>query len=182
VGPPNSDLAALRAKGTANVGVVGLDSSHNAWLQGLKGPVKFNSVPYKGASQVAVDLMGGHVDYAVMSLAFSQQYAQDNRAKILMVSSDTVAPTHANIPTFRTAGFDGRAATHWYGFVTRSPLNSPEVERFNSLVRNIIKNNKKIDAIRQQGVNFVTLDVAKTQEILSQEIKFYTQLRAETKR
>jgi tripartite-type tricarboxylate transporter receptor subunit TctC len=182
VGPPNSDLAALRAKTDVNVGVVGLDSAHNAWLQGLRGATRFNSVPYKGANQVMTDLMGGHVDYAVVSLAFSQQYAQDGRAKVLMLSLETTAPTHPNVPTFRAAGFSGRAATHWYGFVTRSPVNESHVQKFNALVQDIIKNNAKIDAIRQQGVSFNALGTAKSQEILAQEIKFYTQLRAEPKR
>ncbi len=92
-------------------------------------------VPYKGGSQVMIDLMGGHV-----ALMFSNQlgvlpHIKAGKLKALGVASAGRSTALPDVPTFAEAGFPDFKVSVWWGVM--GPAAMPK-EIVNQLNREIV--------------------------------------------
>ena len=88
-----------------------------------KAEIKFNNIPYKGGAPAVADLLAGHVDALMVTLAAALPHIQAGRLTALGVSSakrSTGAPT---IPTIAEAGVAGYDLNSWQGFL--APAGTP---------------------------------------------------------
>ena len=101
----------------------------NYWLTGamLKDAsgVDFNLVEEpNGAAAEIQNLLGGHVDSIVCTMAEVAQYVQSGDFKILAVASNerSTVEAFANVPTFKECGYEIEVGT-WRGFMV--PKDTP---------------------------------------------------------
>lgn len=88
-----------------------------------KAEIKLNNIPYKGGAPAVADLLAGHVDALMVTLAAALPHIQSGRLTALGVSSakrSTGAPT---IPTISEAGLTGYDLNSWQGFL--APAGTP---------------------------------------------------------
>ncbi len=85
--------------------------------------VKIVHIPYKGAGASVVDLLGGHVDLAFVSLSSVAPQLKANKLRALAITSAKRSALMPELPTFAEAGLKGYEVTGWYGVVT--PVGTP---------------------------------------------------------
>ncbi len=78
-------------------------------------------VPYKGGAQITTDLLGGHVESAVLVLSTAMPFLKDGTIKALSISDTVRAPSLPNVkPIGEEDGFSGLALPLWQGFFVKS--------------------------------------------------------------
>jgi tripartite-type tricarboxylate transporter receptor subunit TctC len=85
--------------------------------------VKIVHIPYKGAGASVVDLLGGHVDLAFVSLSSVAPQLQAKKLRALAITSAKRSALMPELPTFDEAGLKGYEVTGWYGVL--APAGTP---------------------------------------------------------
>ena len=120
--------------GKLNYGSSGIGSSTHLAGELLKSLAKINivHVPYKGASQALIGLMGGEVDMVVIGPPAAMPHIQAGKVRALAVLSKERVPSLPNVPTSKEAGIDNFEVTTWYGIL--APAGTPRdiVNRLNA--------------------------------------------------
>ncbi|GAA5233124.1 tripartite tricarboxylate transporter substrate binding protein [Verticiella sediminum] len=119
-----------------------------AELGGLENAV---TVPYKGTSQMVNDLLGGHIDIALVSAALATPLHHDKRAKALAVGTPERYTRLPDVPTFDEAGYPAKGGTTWYGLMVREGTPQPIVDRIYRAVQDAGKKPDVLTAIESQG-------------------------------
>jgi tripartite-type tricarboxylate transporter receptor subunit TctC len=83
---------------------------------------KFQHVPYKGASQIATDVIGGQVQLGIGAYTSMSPHVNSGRAKLIGVTNDVKVPNKPELPLLADAapGYDSRG---WFGYV--APAGTP---------------------------------------------------------
>ncbi len=91
-------------------------------LRGQAGGFTYVHVPYKGTTQMATDLIGGHVDWTIHSYAALEPHVRSGKLRLLGISNPTRVPQLPGVPAIaETApGYDSRG---WFGFL--APAGTP---------------------------------------------------------
>jgi tripartite-type tricarboxylate transporter receptor subunit TctC len=89
-------------------------------------------IPYRGATQAAVDVMSNRVQAHLGAVSIVRPYILDGRMRALAVPSSARSPLLPNVPTMAEAGVPGFEWRTWASFVV--PLATPRaiVERLNA--------------------------------------------------
>ena len=82
----------------------------------------FLHVPYKGASQITVDVMGGQLQTGIGSYTSLSPHVLSGKLRLIGVTNDVRVPNKPDLPIFAAAvpGYDMRG---WFGFV--APAGTP---------------------------------------------------------
>jgi tripartite-type tricarboxylate transporter receptor subunit TctC len=88
---------------------------------------KFQHVPYKGASQIAGDVIGGQVQLGIGAYTSLSPHVNSGRAKLIGVTNDVKVPNKPELPLLADAapGYDSRG---WFGYVAPAGM-PPEIVR-----------------------------------------------------
>ena len=108
-------------------------------------------VPYKGAGQAMIDLVGGQVQmaFAIVSAALPQ--VQAGKVRALAVSSPQPSPLVPDLPTLNELGLSGFDVKGWNGFV--APAGTPRaiVMRINAEAMRALKQPEVVQRLRGAG-------------------------------
>ncbi len=113
-----------------------------------------NHVPYKGGSQVEVDVMaqvldGGIVLYSAGDLG----HAERGTLKILAVTSDERLPSAPAIPTAREAGFPALVSYTWFALVGPRGLSKDYVSRMNRETNDYLRLPSTVARLASLGIS-----------------------------
>lgn len=72
-------------------------------------------IPYRGASAVVNDTLGGQIDVGVATLPSVLPLLADGRLRALAVTSRKRWPSLPDVPSFAEAGVPGYESDNWYG-------------------------------------------------------------------
>jgi tripartite-type tricarboxylate transporter receptor subunit TctC len=129
-GVPVQSLKDLIALAKAKPGRLSYASSGNGTTPHLAGEllktmagIDMVHIPYKGAGASVVDLLGGHVDLAFVSLASVVPQLKARKLRALAVTSARRSTLMPDLPTFTEAGLLGYEFTGWTGLV--APTGTP---------------------------------------------------------
>ena len=129
-GVPAQSLKDLIALAKAKPGRLSYASSGNGTTPHLAGEflktmagIDMVHIPYKGAGASVVDLLGGHVDLAFVSLASVVPQLKAKKLRALAVTSAKRSTLMPDLPTFMEAGLRGYEFTGWTGLV--APTGTP---------------------------------------------------------
>ncbi len=119
------ELAALARTRPVSIGVTGIGAiSHLALelFQAAAG-VKFQAVPYRGASQAVTDLLGGQLDGLFGDVPTIMSQVKAGKLKALAATSIERSDIFPDVPTFVEQGFADTIADQWAG--TLAPALTP---------------------------------------------------------
>lgn len=78
-------------------------------------------VPYKGGAQITTDLIGQHVDSAVLVLSTAMPFLKDGSIKALSISDTVRAPSLPDVKRIgEEEGFSGLSLPLWQGFFVKA--------------------------------------------------------------
>ena len=106
-------------------------------------------VPYRGASQGAVDVASGHVDLAFTGMSQLKPHLDSHRVKLLATSGLRRLQSAPETPTIAEQGYPGFEAVVWWGIL--APAGTPPgiVEQLN---RALARSLAHPDVTRRLGV------------------------------
>jgi tripartite-type tricarboxylate transporter receptor subunit TctC len=128
VASPNSKMgsiadlvgAAKNAKQPMTVGTYTAGFHLSAeWFASTTG-TKFVNVPYKGAPEVFIGLMGDQLDWGVSDLIAAMPQVKAGKLKALAVSGDKRHPDYPDIPTVKESGYPEYVNYTWTSLYMRS--------------------------------------------------------------
>ena len=108
-------------------------------------------VPYKGAGQAMIDLVGGQVQmaFAIVSAALPQ--VQAGKVRALGVTSLQSSPLAPDLPTLHDLGLTGFDVKGWNGFVAPSGTPRAIVARINAEAMRALKQSEVVQRLKTAG-------------------------------
>jgi tripartite-type tricarboxylate transporter receptor subunit TctC len=113
--------------------------------------VKFEHVPYKGASQGLTDLAGGHIVFSVQTVSSSAGMIRAGTLRAIAHTGKTRLPDFPDIPTFKELGYD-MVATLWFALSGPANLPKPIVEKVNSEINRGVRSPETEARFRRDGL------------------------------
>jgi tripartite-type tricarboxylate transporter receptor subunit TctC len=121
------ELAALARErpGTISIAITGLGAISHLGLELFQAAagVKFQAVPYRGASQAVTDLLGGQLDGLFGDTPTVMEPIKAGKLKALAATSQDRSDIFRDVPTFVEQGFADTIASQWAG--TLAPAGTP---------------------------------------------------------
>jgi tripartite-type tricarboxylate transporter receptor subunit TctC len=119
--------------GELTVGTPGNGSAHHLAhvLLGQKTDTKYTFVAYKGGAPAVTDLLGGHIDAVIITLAAVTEHVRAGRLVPIAVTTANRSEALPDVPTVQEGGVDGFTAETWQGFFVPVKTPRPLVEKIN---------------------------------------------------
>ena len=121
-----------------------------AWFANLAG-VKFSNVPYKGASQMAMDVVGSQLDVGFSDVAGVASLAQSGKLRALAVSGEERHPDFPDIPTIRESGFPDYVTYTWASLFVRTETPDSIVSKLWGTMEKAFATQEAKDAVSKSG-------------------------------
>lgn len=88
----------------------------------IMGGFTFQHIPYKGATQIVTDVMGGQVQLGIGAYTSLSPHVLSGRLRLIAVTNPVRVPNKPELPIFADAvpGYDSRG---WFGYV--APAGTP---------------------------------------------------------
>ncbi|MFT3799991.1 MAG: tripartite tricarboxylate transporter substrate binding protein [Burkholderiaceae bacterium] len=96
-------------------------------------------VPYKGASPLATDLLGGQVDSAWIDVSTATAHLQAGKLRALAVTGPRRAPMLPDVPTLAEKGYSGFEPLGWVGVMVASGTPKPIVDAISNAIQQVMK-------------------------------------------
>lgn len=119
-------VAMARAKpGKFTVGVTGIASPAHITGEFLRASsgIELVSVFYKGVAGAIVEVLGGQINSAIVTISPVLPHAKAGRLKVLAVTSGRRVVQLPDVPTFIESGYAGLEVVNWYGVL--APAGTP---------------------------------------------------------
>lgn len=102
------------------------------------GGFKFQHIPYKGASQIITDVMGGQVQLGIGAYTSLSPHVLSGRVRLIAVTNPVRVPNKPELPIFADAvpGYDSRG---WFGYVAPAATPREIVARLNQEINRAMK-------------------------------------------
>jgi len=109
-------------------------------------------VPYKGMGGALNDLVGGHVQAAIVALQTAAPYTQSGKLRMLAVMSAERSPAFADVPTLRELGFPDLEVETWYGLFAPAGTPAEAVATVNTEVNALLGQPDLRELLAKQGM------------------------------
>ena len=159
--------------GKLNLGGSGLNSANHAAHErlGRDFGVKTTYVPYKGTGDLAIAVLGGHIDGAMTYTPFA--IANRGKVRALAVAMETRHPLLPDVPTFKELGVD------WVDGAFRGigvpKATSPEArKRLSDVFATINADPEMKELAAKAGFELVNVGVADMDAFMRTRTKIYT--------
>src|SRR5688500_11384089 len=156
-------LAAAKSKGISlgNVGNGSLAHLTTIVLNQATG-AKFEPVAYKGGGPLSADLIGGHVELAMASVAAQAQHVRGGKMRALVLTGEKRSHTMPEVPTLKELGIDV-VAHAWWGILAPAGTPKPIIDKFHAeLVKALRLPDVNKTLTETQGMDVVALSPAAT--------------------
>ena len=135
----------------------------------------FQHIPYKGASQIATDVIGGQVQLGIGAYTSLSPHVLSGRLRLIAVTNPVPVPNKPDLPIFADAvpGYDSRG---WFGYV--APAGTPReiIRALNEEINRALKLPDVADKMIAAGLIIVTESPEFFGEILRSDYAKYGKL------
>jgi len=98
--------------------------------------VRMVHVPYKGLGPAITELIGGHVQILISTLASAAPHLKGGKMRPLAVTTAKRSAVVPEVPTMIEAGVPGYEFSTWYGLFVAAGTPRPLIDRLNTETRN----------------------------------------------
>ncbi|PJX20949.1 ABC transporter substrate-binding protein [Advenella sp. S44] len=141
--------------GKINAASSGIGGSAHIGIEMIKreADIDIAHIPYKGAGQVAGDLLGGQIDMYFDNLPASLASIQNGRLNAIAVASSQRSAAIPDVPTFAESGYPDMLITPWFGLL--APAGTPEqnISKLNAAFNAAFKDPEVQKKFTDLGVN-----------------------------
>lgn len=127
-------LALAKTQGrTLNFASIGLGTPQHLMMERLKQQtgVDIRMVHYKNPSAGQTDVIAGHVDFIISTVAFCESLVKAGKLKALAVTSMERLAQFPEVPTVTEGGYKGFITDGWYAMMLPAKTPVPLVKAYN---------------------------------------------------
>jgi tripartite-type tricarboxylate transporter receptor subunit TctC len=128
------ELVALAKTKPVSIGITGLGAVSHLGLELFQAAagVRFQAVPYRGASQAVTDLLGGQLDGLFGDVPTVMTQVRTGKLKALAATSKERSDIFPDVPTFVEQGFADTVADQWAGSLAPASTAPAVIARLNA--------------------------------------------------
>lgn len=151
----------------------GSGSPTHLGMELLKMSAGFDSahVPYKGAAQANIDLIGGHVDMTFGVMRTLRPFAVAGKLRFLAAASAKRALLEPDLPTLAEAGYKGIEIVTWHGLLGPAGMPAALVSRIQSEARKSILSPEMQQKLSAGGMEPVASTPAEFESFLRADVE-----------
>lgn len=134
-------VAAAKAQpGNINYASVGTGSTQHLTMEMFRSVagIKLNHVPFKGASEAYVQMLGGQIPIMFDSIATASTQVKSGKLRGLGIATLTRSPFLPDVPTIAESGYPGFEAIGWIGIAAPAGTPRPILDKLNAEMVRII--------------------------------------------
>lgn len=156
----------------ANYGSVGAGTSTHleSELFNTMAGTKMEHVPYKGSAPALLDLVGGNINVMFDAYASSKPFINDNKIRLLAVTTAQRSKLLPNVPTVAESGLPGYEAMPWLGFVAPAHTPAAVVNKFHSELVEVLKEPAVQERFQSLGLEIIGNKPAEFSAFLKNDI------------
>lgn len=109
------------------------------------------AIPYKGTSAMVSDLLGGHLEIAMLSANLATPMLNDGKIKAFAVGTKDRFKSLPNVPTFLQASGQNINGTTWYGLFVKAGTPPEIIKKIERDLMEIAGDEKILATINAQG-------------------------------
>jgi tripartite-type tricarboxylate transporter receptor subunit TctC len=91
--------------------------------------IQMMHVPYKGIAPALTDLLGGQIDFALLTPITIVSQLGSDKMRVIGITAPVRHPMLPDAPTVKEAGYPQATATVWYGLFGPAKIPAPVLER-----------------------------------------------------
>jgi tripartite-type tricarboxylate transporter receptor subunit TctC len=118
--------------------------------------IKLTHIPYKGASQGVVDVIGGSVELYMSSIPTLIGHIRNGKLRALTVTSAKRVADLPDVPTIAESGYKGFDAVTWFGILGPAKMPAEAVTKLNAEIVKALKSPELRKKMAEQGVDLAS--------------------------
>ncbi len=126
-------------------------------------------VPYKGASQGLLDLVGGHIAFAAQTLTSTFGQIRSGTLTAVAQTADRRLPDFPDLPTFKEQGFPDLVTTTWFSLSAPAGLPPDIVQKVNRTIVQTMGRPEIDRRMREEGMVTQPLTPAQFVQLIESE-------------
>ena len=131
--------------------------------------IKLMHVPYKGAGEAMIGLLGGSVDLLVVSTPTALAPVKGNQMRLLGISGKSRVDVFPNVPTFAEAGVPTFNLFNWSGLAAPKGTPKEVIARLQAEVQKALQAPDMKDFLAQMGSQPGNLDSPAFAQLIERE-------------
>lgn len=140
-----------------------------AELLRMEGQARFMPIDYQGSAQALTDLLGGHVDYVVDTIASLRPHIQKGSAKALGVTSAAATALLPGVPSVAEQGINGYELVGWNVLYVPSATPHEITEKLKQVSREVLARQDVQERLLTLGVQPLLLEDQELSTYLDKE-------------
>lgn len=143
------------APGRLNFGSGGTGTTNHLANELLKSLERINivHVPYKGATQAMLALIGGEVDEVIVAVAPALPQIRAGKVRPIAVLSERRVAALPDVPTAKEAGVDKFNMSIWYGLFAPAGTPADLIARLNQEATRALESNELRERMTVMGID-----------------------------
>ena len=161
---PAASLAEFIAYAKTNPGRIRYGSSgigaspHLATLLFEKNAgLKMTHVPYKGVAAALNDLIGGHIEFLLVTPVTIVPHLGSDKLRVIAISSPSRHPFLPGVPTIKEAGLPQATVMTWYGMLGPARIPAPVTERLRREIAAVVERPAIRERLEKIGLQLAPL-------------------------
>jgi tripartite-type tricarboxylate transporter receptor subunit TctC len=126
-------------------------------------------VPYKGAAQGLLDLVGGHIAFAAQTLTSTFGQISAGTLTAVAHTADRRLPDFPDLPTFKEQGFPDLVTTTWFSLSGPAGLPPEIVQKVNRAIAQTMARPEIAQRMREEGMVTQALSPAEFLRLIEAE-------------
>ena len=168
--------AAKVSRDTLNVGTYTAGFRLSAEWFASESATKHMNVPYKGAPEIFLGLMGNQLDWGVSDLIAAMPQVKAGKLKALAVSGEKRHSDYPDIPTIKESGYPGYVNYTWTSMYVRSETPTAVTAKLVDVMQQILTTQASKEFISKIGSEPMALNPADMRKFQSTEIDRFRQI------
>jgi tripartite-type tricarboxylate transporter receptor subunit TctC len=138
--------------------------------------VQTNNIPYQGGGPVLLDLLGGHIDSTLITLAAATEHVRNKTVIALGVTTPYRSKALPDVPTLQELGVEGYSLATWQGIV--APRGTPDalIEKIYKDITEILHDSAIAGQLESLGFNIVAGTPEDVDRDIAAAIELYTKI------
>ncbi|MGD9946660.1 MAG: tripartite tricarboxylate transporter substrate-binding protein [Burkholderiaceae bacterium] len=144
-------------------------------LNGRLG-TRTNNIPYPGGGPATLDVLGGHIDAMLITLAAATENVRAGKLIGLAVTTPARSKALPDVPTLQELGVSGYAVESWQGLLAPSATPAAVIEQLNQETARILREPDIARQLEDLGFNIVATSPTDVDRTIVRDIGVYRQV------
>jgi tripartite-type tricarboxylate transporter receptor subunit TctC len=114
--------------------------------------IKFGEVQYRGSTPIMTDLLGGHIDIAMDSMAAYVPNVKDGKLRALAIAGGNRWSGLPDVPTVAESGLPGFEASVWYALLAPTGTPPDAIAKLNAASNDFLKTPRAKEIFDNLGI------------------------------